>query len=162
MDIGKRITFSAVFTFIATLDGVIDLILKLLSNNLDKMNWHISIQLVSMLVIFSSCYYLIGEVNKLKIKYELGLLLSQVRDVIIYHERYGNEMPLRLPEETDEQYFNRTNASKYQQRLQNEMEELTKLANKKFDTIPPKEMNIMIKDLYNNHFNWNSDIVKKG
>ena len=135
MQTRNKVTIAIVFTFISTVDGVINFINKIISkDNYTNMNWSILIQILSMIIIFSGCFYILGQIDKLKTKYELGLLLCQVRDVITYHEIHGNEVPLKLPNESDEIYFKRTNASKYQERLKNESEQLATFAYKKLSS----------------------------
>ena|ERR1035437_5927664 len=148
----SKIKFSVLFTLIATADGVINFFQRII--DFDKkgviMNIHIHdiVQIISMIAIFAISYYLLGSLDEIRMKLRLALIVSQVRDIVTFDEKYGNVKALLLPDESIESYINRTPEGIYNQRLQEEIKQVRDIAIATFKNSNIEYIDEMIKDSY--------------
>lgn len=143
------------FAFLANLDGfisLIEMVFNLVTKNkfttMANADIRLIIQVISIILTFCVAYYFLRQIMKLKQQLRLSLIISQVRDIVTFDERYGHIQPLLLPYETIESFLSRTPESKYIKRLQDEITEVRSYAIETFKDYSINDIDKMIREAY--------------
>jgi len=157
----KKITFpipiSTCFSFLANVDAIISLYQRVFLKSTDKIkitqmenidNTRIVIQIMSIIITFLVSYYFLTHLQKLSNRLKLALIVSNVRDIVSFDEKYGHIKSAFMPTDTIESYLSRTPENKYAERLQDEIKKVRELSINQFSHLNIEEIDKLISDTY--------------
>ena len=148
-----KITFIGVFTFLASFDSVISLIIRVINlfkkdNKNNTMDYHVLIQVFSIAATFGICFYFINKIDFLYKKLRIMTIINQVRDHEYFHQRFNGLTFYRLPDESMEEYYKRSPDGEYEKRFLNEIIEVRNKAREKLSDLTTNEVDNIISDCY--------------
>ncbi len=104
---------SVILAFLCNAEHLLALIDRLLNlHNMDN-SWHTVLDIIGILAKFFAAYYLLTKMNDLREELKLHVIINRVRDIATFQEIYKEVDFYFLPNETLEQFLNRSKQGIY-------------------------------------------------